>query len=231
LVDPGFAGDLLIPLHNLTAQPYEISGGEGIIWIEFTKTTHNEKEWPARWGKFHPIEQHKTEVGFETYFERASKNNPIQSSIPTAIKEANERSRDAQRSARRAVRTNRLFAGLGVFTLLGAVLATVLTLHSYFQQINANIIAVDSLTSTVSTGAAVATADLRKAMQDTEALKKETDERRKDADDSKQQIRELQENFQRLRDSAASEKKKVGRPLRTRRARPIIAQGTKFPRQ
>jgi deoxycytidine triphosphate deaminase len=35
LVDPGFAGDLLIPLHNLTSEPYRIK--DGVIWIEFTK--------------------------------------------------------------------------------------------------------------------------------------------------------------------------------------------------
>ena len=37
MVDPGFFGSLLIPLHNLTNNDYEIDGGEGIIWVEFTK--------------------------------------------------------------------------------------------------------------------------------------------------------------------------------------------------
>ena len=37
MVDPGFSGSLLIPLHNLTNNDYEIDGGEGIIWVEFTK--------------------------------------------------------------------------------------------------------------------------------------------------------------------------------------------------
>ena len=47
LVDPGFAGELLIPLHNLTSKKYEISVEEGIIWIEFTKTSHNGEKWPS----------------------------------------------------------------------------------------------------------------------------------------------------------------------------------------
>ena len=42
LVDPGFSGNLLIPLHNLTDNDYEIIGGNGFIWVEFTKLTHNE---------------------------------------------------------------------------------------------------------------------------------------------------------------------------------------------
>jgi len=40
LVDPGFHGKLLIPLHNLTSDEYTIRGDEGLIWMEFTKTSH-----------------------------------------------------------------------------------------------------------------------------------------------------------------------------------------------
>ena len=39
LVDPGFVGRLLIPLHNLTTNPYRFRFGEGLIWVEFTKTS------------------------------------------------------------------------------------------------------------------------------------------------------------------------------------------------
>ncbi len=39
LVDPGFWGNLCIPIHNLTDEAYEIEPGDGLIWIEFTKTT------------------------------------------------------------------------------------------------------------------------------------------------------------------------------------------------
>ena len=42
LVDPGFSGNLLIPLHNLTDNDYEITGGDGIIWVEFTKLSGSE---------------------------------------------------------------------------------------------------------------------------------------------------------------------------------------------
>ena len=39
LVDPGYWGKLCIPLHNLTDEDYSISRDDGLIWIEFTKTT------------------------------------------------------------------------------------------------------------------------------------------------------------------------------------------------
>jgi deoxycytidine triphosphate deaminase len=61
LVDPGFAGDLLIPLHNLTSEPYRMKAG--VIWIEFTKTS-------ARSSPSAEFEARKRFVGFETYFER-----------------------------------------------------------------------------------------------------------------------------------------------------------------
>ena len=43
LIDPGFAGRLLIPLHNLTSENLTIKGGDGLIWVEFTKLSVNER--------------------------------------------------------------------------------------------------------------------------------------------------------------------------------------------
>lgn len=39
IVDPGFSGSLLIPLHNLTSNDYELLGGDHLLWVEFTKLT------------------------------------------------------------------------------------------------------------------------------------------------------------------------------------------------
>ncbi|TRL36303.1 hypothetical protein FM996_05085 [Methylosinus sporium] len=44
LVDPGYWGKLCIPLHNLTNQDYLIPLEEGLIWVEFTKTTSTPTE-------------------------------------------------------------------------------------------------------------------------------------------------------------------------------------------
>lgn len=113
LVDPGFCGELLIPLHNLTSDDYVMRGG--VIWIEFTKTSQDTKP-PEDFNR-------KKNVGFETYFERASKNNPIQSSIPKAIIEAQRSAGDARKDARSALRANRFFASLGFLALLGMIFA------------------------------------------------------------------------------------------------------------
>jgi len=41
LIDPGYRGKLLIPLHNLTTNKYIFTGGEGLIWVEFTKLSNS----------------------------------------------------------------------------------------------------------------------------------------------------------------------------------------------
>ena len=155
LVDPGFGGDLLIPLHNLTSKKYIIKADEGIIWIEFTKTSHNEKEWPARKGRFFPIQGHKTDVPFSIYFERANQNNPIQSSIPSAVKDARELARSADASAKKAVRTNRLFAGIGVLAIAGLMIGLV------------------NLGVSIVRDAAQAASEARRALGENEALRRD----------------------------------------------------------
>ncbi len=167
LVDPEFEGDILIPLHNLTSDDYEITLNEGLIWIEFTKTSRVQ-DIQSTQGK---IEEHKKDVSFETYFERANANNPIRSSIPSAIKEARELSRGAERSARMAKRTNQIFAGIGV----AAIVATGLAFHTYFQQINANVIAANSLAATVKDSANDAKAEAKTAEREIQTLRSDLD--------------------------------------------------------
>lgn len=155
LVDPGFAGDLLIPLHNLTSEKYVIKVDDGIIWIEFTKTSHNKEKWPPHQGKFSPIQIHKTDVPFSAYFERANQNNPIQSSIPSAVKDARELARGADASARKAVRTNRLYASIGVLAIAGL------------------LIGLANFAVSLVRDAVQATSEARRALGENEALKRE----------------------------------------------------------
>ncbi|NDW07463.1 hypothetical protein [Jiella pacifica] len=51
LVDPGFRGRLLIPLHNLTSEHYYIHEDDGFIWIEFTRTTYDQDR-PSPYGDY-----------------------------------------------------------------------------------------------------------------------------------------------------------------------------------
>lgn len=113
LVDPGFRGDLLIPIHNLTTNPYSIKKDEGLIWVEFTKTTTNE-QWdnPAhrawkkdrykRQGKIHEFTDTKNNMDPAYYLYQAHGSNPIQSSIPFSIYRSEQAATSANENASRA---------------------------------------------------------------------------------------------------------------------------------
>jgi len=102
LVDPGFEGDILIPLHNLTSESYRIRGNEGLIWVEFTKTAARVKSAKpsyVRRGELRPMEDRKADVSISSYFQRANEGKPIRSSIPEAVKDATIRAEQAERSS------------------------------------------------------------------------------------------------------------------------------------
>ncbi len=96
LVDPGFEGKLSIPLHNLTANDYTFEGGEGLIWVEFTKISHY-KDWvgkdedASRFGRYIDFPNEKKYLEQEDYLKKARKGqgtNTIRSSIPEAVETA-----------------------------------------------------------------------------------------------------------------------------------------------
>ena len=87
LIDPGFEGQLLIPIHNLTTNSYVFRGGEGLIWIEFTKISPN-PSWDQscvrvehQKGQFEEFRSEKRNRGIDEYLARAAPNRSIQSSV------------------------------------------------------------------------------------------------------------------------------------------------------
>jgi deoxycytidine triphosphate deaminase len=85
LVDPGFVGKLLIPLHNLTNNDYPLVGGDPLIWIEFTKLSPNSR-WDkltpaATFGRYREFPKDKRNLEIPHYLKEAADFKPIQSSI------------------------------------------------------------------------------------------------------------------------------------------------------
>lgn len=78
LVDPGFEGHLLIPVHNLTDRPFVLRAADGFIWIEVTKLSPLSSN-PSGYAQF---PRDKVDVDPKKYFYRASGGTPIRSSIP-----------------------------------------------------------------------------------------------------------------------------------------------------
>jgi deoxycytidine triphosphate deaminase len=105
LVDPGFVGRLLIPLHNLTANEYIIDYGEPIVWVEFTKLSPtpawNTGASEPRRAEFAPFPARKNERKTpEDYLYHANKGKPIASSIPREIAKATRQAKLANRGVR-----------------------------------------------------------------------------------------------------------------------------------
>jgi deoxycytidine triphosphate deaminase/cell division protein FtsL len=89
LVDPGFVGPLSIPLHNLTGNDYRITGGELLVWMEFTKLSHNER-WRRGYERtdpktfYVPFPERKAGQTLHDYVSDAFPG-PIRSSIPESV--------------------------------------------------------------------------------------------------------------------------------------------------
>jgi deoxycytidine triphosphate deaminase len=105
LVDPGFVGRLLIPLHNLTPNTYRFGRGEGLIWVEFTKTSQitagvgvkTNAQGLTRRGKYMPFPPSKWNIQPLDYLRKASPQSPVRSSIPEAILKSSNEATSARR--------------------------------------------------------------------------------------------------------------------------------------
>ena len=103
IVDPGYWGKLCIPLHNLTNEDYPIPRDEGLIWIDFTKTSLKKGKGVTSMGRLalgRPdgfwnikdfIDKAAKPIGME------GKTVAIRSSIPTMTQEATERAERAEK--------------------------------------------------------------------------------------------------------------------------------------
>jgi len=148
LVDPGFVGQLLIPLHNLTATDYEIDTADALIWIEFTKTTFRvipEEEEASPERQFRGFPDDKKDLKPETYLHKANRGNPIRSSIPDIVQRSKQEAETAAQSARDAealaqnaeqsakaakdsvATTRNIFLGIG-FAGLGAIVVALVAI-------------------------------------------------------------------------------------------------------
>jgi deoxycytidine triphosphate deaminase len=135
LVDPGFQGKLSIPLHNLTTNEYIFKGGEGLIWMEFTKLSYNEA-WSrkeirrAQNGSYvpFPIRKYEEYRNVKDYLRKADPGleRPIRSSIP-------EVTVAAQKSAQDAADTIKDLRNLGFAAFLVTILIGAPAFISYFQ--------------------------------------------------------------------------------------------------
>lgn len=153
LVDPGFVGRLLIPLHNLTTNDYSFKGGDGLIWIEFTKTSSLPAEKdptngnPRRQGRYIAFPEDKKNLNPEDYFRKATRNQPIISSLPRIVVESRDSAAraataaaDAERQVKEITDRYRRYSFFGLVGLavgLAAVTISILALiHNVWTSVH-----------------------------------------------------------------------------------------------
>ena len=122
LVDPGFCGSLLIPLHNLTDNDYEVKGGDGIIWVEFTKVSEHEfwsKPKMQRPCYLKPFPDTKDFNDPYQYFRKSDlmEIGGVQSAFKGALGRAEKHADDARKEADRFRRTGRTAIIIGAFAI------------------------------------------------------------------------------------------------------------------
>ena len=140
LVDPGFFGSLLVPLHNLTDNDYKLEGGVGFIWIEFTKLSrhefwsNNNLDRPSCLKSF-PSEKDLGDP--DLYFRRSGviEEGGVQSAFKGALEETQNAAEAARKEAKRS-RTIWTWAGVGaVVTIAIGVGSVILDAISVVNQV------------------------------------------------------------------------------------------------
>ncbi len=143
LVDAGFKGSLLIPLHNLTNNDYSIDGGDPLIWVEFTKLSPH-PDWkkdgerldrPAQLVKF---KRSKSNLLAADYLKKSdvTAKGGVQSAFKGALDEARLAANQAKLQTTRFTWSAVIGGVIGVVSLLLGVSALVFAAFDLNQSNN-----------------------------------------------------------------------------------------------
>lgn len=124
LIDPGFEGRLLIPLHNLTTRDVELKASDGLIWVEFTKLSPDQcQEYAGK--KFDFVRSFKPEEKnrpVEHYFAKTD-GVPPQSSLADNARRWQEALDGARGAQKEAEALARRFEWIGIGAMIAAIVA------------------------------------------------------------------------------------------------------------
>ncbi|WP_146193080.1 hypothetical protein [Maritimibacter sp. 55A14] len=137
LVDPGYWGKLCIPIHNLTDEDYEVPTDEGLIWIEFTKTTsHPLLGEPPSNSELEDIEEairkssrpyraviDNVDRAWWRKFQKKPGKIGIRSSIASVLRELRDTAKSAAKAAKESRNLVRILSGFGLATTVFGFLA------------------------------------------------------------------------------------------------------------
>lgn len=128
LIDPGFWGKLCIPLHNLTDEDHDIPRNEGLIWIEFTKTTLPVEKIDKARGPQASAKEPKEHWDIEKFLHKAADQYrghkvPIKSSLPTMFEAANASVKKSAGDAKAASDEAKSLRTLNIYAMVAAAIA------------------------------------------------------------------------------------------------------------
>jgi deoxycytidine triphosphate deaminase len=136
LVDPGFDGQLSIPIHNLTDQTYVLKAGAGLVYFEFTKLEWSgakaaQPEWLSVPISCHPPfpESKLRRRDLDDYLRDANPGGPPQNALMLDIEKVKELSADTKS------RLN-LFSWVGALAALGLLVTgagVIISAYTYVQ--------------------------------------------------------------------------------------------------
>ena len=175
LVDPGFSGRLLIPLHNLTNNDYEIKGGDGIIWVEFTKLSNNnfweirdkdDTETPSALKMFPNAKDLDDPLA---YFRKSGVTDEggVQSAFHGALDETRNAAKKARRSAENSQESTESFKRLYTWAGLGSAVLILLAVGAIIFQ---GYSLVNQVVATTNQVHRQVEADRKKTVANTESL-------------------------------------------------------------
>ena len=125
LVDPGFFGNLLIPLHNLTDNDYQLKGGDGFIWVEFTKVSgyspSDLESFPSNKDITDPEEYMKK----STIREHGGVQSAFKGALETAQGSAETARGSAETARKETERFRKIYTVGGIVTVIVVVIALV----------------------------------------------------------------------------------------------------------
>ena len=129
MIDPGFSGRWLIPLHNLTNNDYKLTGGDGIVWVEFTKVS---RHVPGTIKSF-PIK--KDIATPEKYMEKSTiLERGVQSAFKGVLDSAKKNARDAYNEANRFKRTGYIAIVIGALGITATIVGIWLAGHTLISR-------------------------------------------------------------------------------------------------
>lgn len=213
LVDPGFWGKLCIPLHNLTDEDYAIPRSEGLIWVEFTKTSSFGKlgqkalstEDKEFWGDIRDYIRKAAQP-----FDKNKSPVSIRSSIPLVTKEAEESAKNAEESAEKSkiraeiseenVKQIRITDTIALVAVLISIMVLIVQFYSNVDGIYDSLVPefrrkIDTVTYDTISNAEKTKSDLRKMSEQIDNLVREKEELRR-------QNSEIQKRLLRLESSS-----------------------------